>query len=259
MNRADVIRAAVVVAGPGVFRTLPHLFEEPFGHLDDLRLIALALSRYEPKLRGEDKEVARRVCESFATVLEAPRVPVGGGALAAIIEHLSLALNDEIWRRDLWLRLAKNRKHFVRIRFVRLLQDGLLQSEADELWALFREKGDFEILRNLALANHSVRLPGEAVDDMEEVEGQGYLLSRLLSHFLYEKGTRGLRFYLRRFPVSTLYAAGFSGRRDLAPFIRRLFRQAGRTDDDRKAALWALARLGDRETVLGVAAQLLGT
>lgn len=257
MERSDVIRAAVIAAGPRAFRALPQLTEKPLDHLDDLREIASALSRYERRVRGEDQELARRVCESFVSVLETPRLPAGVAALAAVIEHLSLAVDDNTWRRGLWLRLAKNRRAFIRRRFTRALRDGLLQAEADELWTLYLEKGDFEILHNLALADASIRLPRIAIAEMEELEGQGYLLSRTLAHHLYENGVGALRAYRRRFPISALYAAGFSGRKDLSPYVLRVLRKPRSIDDERKAALGALARLGDGDTVLGVAAGLL--
>ena len=249
MDKEYAIRSAAWVSGIGIFRIFPKFLDEPLKHLDILGVFIGALLRNDRPLESEDRELARLICETFANLLEAARLPNGVSPLAYIIEHLSRNIDDETWQRHLWLRLSKNRRAFIRRRFARQLRGGLLQSEADELWAVSCERADFEILRNIVLAVPSIHIPCEAIDEIAEMEGQGYLLSRTLAHILHEKGAEAFRLYRRRFPISTVYAAGFSQRKDLAPLIRPLLRK-NRSEEDQKAAIWALARLGDEDTVI---------
>lgn len=257
MDKDDAIRAAVSVGGLEIFSLVPRLLEEPMNHFDELRVVADAMARLECSALNVDAELCRRVCKEFALVLDKPHLPAGVAGLAAVIECLSVCFNDKTFSRGIWLQLAKNRRFFIRRRFVRRLRDNLNQVEADELWDVYCQKGDSEILRNLVLANPSIRLPKVAVDDIVEMEGQGYLLSRAMAHEIYNLGSKALKRYRQQFPVSAIYAAGFSGRCDLVPDLRDLASRKRLSADEWKGTLWALARLGDKEGVFKIVASVL--
>ena len=190
-------------------------------------------------------------------ILDAPKLPKGVAALAAVIERLSVCLDDDTFSRTIWLRLAKNRRHFIRRRFARLLRDNLTQIEADQLWDVCCEKGDYDILRNLILADSSIRLSEEVIDEIAEIEGQGYLLSRAMAHEIRALGNKCFKHLRQRFPLSAIYAAGFSGRSDLIPELRLLAKRKRINEEERRGAIWALARLNDKEGIFKIAVSAL--
>lgn len=257
MEKNDIIRAAVNVGGLEVFNLAPQFLEDPTNHLDELQVIANSMARLDGSCFSANLDLCHRICEKFARALDVPKLPRGGAVLASILEYLTVCLNEITFARTIWLKLAKNRKHFIRRRFARLLRDNLTQVEAAELWDVFCEKGDYEILRNLVLADSSVRLPKGSIDEIEEMEGHGYLLSRVLAHEIYAGGIKSYKRFLKKYPVSTIYAAGFSGRSDLVPKLRLIANRNQVSAEEYKGAIWALARLGDKEGIFEIAASIL--
>ena len=257
MGKDDIIRATVRVGGIEIFNLAPQFLKEPTNHLSELRVVADSMARLECSDLKVNSKLCRKICERFSIILDAPKLPAGGAALAAVIEHLSVCIDDYKFSRTIWLKLAKNRRFFIRRRFARLLRDNLTQVEADELWDVYCEKGDSEILRNLILADASVRLPKETIEDISEEEGQGYLLSRAIAHEIYVLGIKGYKLFRQQFPISVIYAAGFSGRPDLIPELRLLANRKRVSEDEHRGAIWALSRLGDKEGVFEIAASLL--
>ena len=257
MDKVDVIRAAVKVGGLEIFNLVPQYLDKPLDHLDDLRVVANSFSRMDCSDLHINQKLCCQICEKFALILEGPKLPSGCAALAAIIEYLSACLKDNTLTRALWLKLAKNRKHFIRRRFTRLLRGDLTQREADDLWNVYCEKGDSEILRNLILADSSILLHGEVIDGIAAEEGQGYLLSRAIAHAIKASGIEDFERFRQRFPVSTIYAGGFSGRADLVPLLHLIVNSEQVSEDERKGAIWALARLKDKSGVFSIAAARL--
>jgi hypothetical protein len=182
--------------------------------------------------------------------LEEPRLPKGAAAVAIVVEHVSGSL-DKRSRRRLWLRLAQNRRVFVRRRFLRLLQDGLTQREADVIWQLHCDLGDEASLWTLAMSDARLRVPDGLLDRVEL--GPPFLLSHAIAHRLRELGPSALEPLRARFPVPTWYGVGYSGRTDFASLLVAAISDSRVTDEERRGALWSLARVGRPADVLGVA------
>jgi len=250
MDRPDAIRAIVTNLGAAIFRRAPHFASDPWQYLDDVREIAASLPRWQGihgKLRSSE---ARQLCDALVRRLEEPRLPRGAAAVAIVLEHVSGVLDKRVKRR-LWLRLAHNRRVFIRRRFLRLLQDNLTQREADVIWQLQRDLGDEASLWTLAMADARVRIPDEVLDRVEVI-GPPFLLSHAIAHRLRELGPPALESLRKRFPVPALYGVGYSGRKDFAPLLVAAIRDNRATDDERRGALWSLARVGRPADVLGV-------
>lgn len=250
MDRPDVLRAIVTTIGAAIFREAPEIAADPWRHLDDLREIAGSLSRWQGVYGTLRPNEARRLCDTFVRRLEEPRLPRGAAALAVILEHLSSSL-DKRTRRRLWLRLAQNRRVFIRRRYMRLLQDGLTQREADVLWQLHCELGDVASVWTLAMADASIHVPAELLDEVEQLFGPPFLLSHAIAHRLRELGPPALQPLRQRFSVPALYGVGYSGRADFAPLLVTAITDDRLTDDERRGALWSLARIGRPDDVLG--------
>ncbi len=257
MDRDDIIRAIVRVGGMEIFILFPEFIEKPLEYIDALRSVANSFAYLKCSDLRIKKKLSHQICEQYVSVLDAPKLPAGGAVLAAIVEHLSVCLNDQSFSRCIWLKLAKNRRYFIRRRFAKLLRDGLTQQEADELWKVYCEKGDPEILRNLILADSSITLPIEIIEDIAEEEGEGYLLSRAMAHEINASGRVAFERFRQKFPVSTIYAAGFSGVLELTPDLNSLAENKKVSKEERKSAIWALSQLGDKEAVFKIAAKIL--
>ena len=257
MERDDIIRAIVRVGGMEIFNLFPKFIEKPFEHIGDLQTIAKSFAYMKCTDLKMKKELGRQICEKYTSFLNVPKLPAGGAALAAIIEQLSVCLNDKSFPRGIWLELARNKRYFIRRRFVKLLRDDLTQQEANELWRVYCEKGDWEILRNLILSDSSIEIPIEVIEDIAEDEGEGYLLSRAMAHEINSSGKVAFDRFRQRFPVSTIYAAGFSGVLDLTPELIRLAENKKVSEEERKSAIWALSRLGNKEAIFKIAVKIL--
>ena len=193
---------------------------------------------------------AKRLCDGFVRRLEEPHLPKGAAALAVILEHVSASL-DRRSKRRLWLRLSRNRRVFIRRRYMRLLQDGLTQREADVLWQLHRELGDVASVWTLAMAEPRVRVADELLDEVEQLLGPPFLLSHAIAHRLRELGPPALDSLRQRFSVPAWYSVGYSGRADFVPVLVAAISDDRLTDDERRGALWSLSRIGRPGDILG--------
>jgi len=245
------------VGGVEIFTLFPHLVKEPFKYLDDLRIVADALDYLGCTDLQNHLKLCREICKKFALILDDPKLPAGGAILAAIVEKLSVCFSDKTFFRDIWLKLVKNRKSFIRRRFAKLLQNGLKQREANILWDLYCDNGDSEILRTLILSDPSINLPIKVIEDIAEKEGEAYLLSRAMAHEINASGKAAFVRFRKKYPVSAIYAAGFSGVSSLIPELRYLANKRSVSEDERRGALWALSRLGDKEGVFEIAKSVL--
>ena len=256
MQKDDLIRAAVNVGGLEIFVLAPQLLKDSVNHLDELRIIANSVPYLDRSHIAAKEKLCRKICKKFAFILDAPKPPKGVAVLAIIIEHLTVCLAKNSFSRPIWLKLSKNRRYFIRRRFARLLRDKLTQKEADELWNIWCKKNDYEILRNLILADPSICLPKECLDIIVEMEEQGYLLSRTMAHEINIVGAKSYKRFRKKYPIPAIYAAGFSGRSDLVSELRLIANQNQANEDEYRAAVWALARLGDKKGIFKIVANV---
>jgi hypothetical protein len=252
MDISTIIRALVNSDGLVIFKEYPQLLESPFDNLALIKEVASALYKYQGVFDSKDQDYAKTIVESYTSALDIKRLPVGGLSLARVIEYLSRTIEDIEWTRNIWLRLLKNPKYFVRRRFSRLLRNGLKQNEAEELWEVYMKTNDYEILRILIVSDSSIQFPIDAIDVVAEAEGQGYLLSRAMAHILYNYRLQQFKEYRKKYPVSTLYAAGFSNNLKYIPPLRLIINES-QDEETIKGAMWALARLKDTKTIIRIA------
>lgn len=262
MNKIDrdyLIYSAARAGGVEIFQRIPKLLTNPWENLETLNIIDDAFTRLKGKELNNNSKISRKICRKFTVLLSKKKIPKGSAVLARIVEKLSITLKGVKFTRGLWIKLSCNRKAFIRRRFVRLLRENLTQTEADILLGISEDMDDFEILRHIILSNPAIELPEKVIDYTAEYDDFGFILSRAMAHNIYKRGIKAFAKYYQNSPVRSIYALGFSGRKDLASELHKIIKDNQIDEKEQKAALWAFASLNLKNDLFNLLPELKET